>query len=75
MVGFVRGRSFGDPYAVLGLAPGATAVDVRRAYLRRARLLHPDVAGPEATTRMAELNHARDVLLARLAPRSEDVRG
>jgi molecular chaperone DnaJ len=69
----VRGKAFGDPYAVLGLAPGATAADVRRAYLRRARLVHPDVAGPAATTRMAELNHARDEILARLpAPGSDD---
>jgi molecular chaperone DnaJ len=62
----MRGKPFGDPYAVLGLAPGATAADVRRAYLRRARLVHPDVAGAEATSRMAELNHARDELLTRL---------
>ncbi len=65
----MRGRPFGNPYAVLGIAPGASAADVRRAYLRRARLLHPDVAGAEATGQMAELNHARDELLARLAPK------
>jgi molecular chaperone DnaJ len=61
----VRGRS-GDPYAVLGLSPGATAEDVQRAYRRRARLLHPDIAGEGATARMAELNLARDQVLARL---------
>ncbi len=49
---------------MLGLAPGATAADVQRAYRRRARLLHPDVAGEQATTRMAELNLARDAVLA-----------
>jgi curved DNA-binding protein CbpA len=51
---------------VLGLSPGATAEDVQRAYRRRARLLHPDIAGEGATARMAELNLARDQVLARL---------
>jgi curved DNA-binding protein CbpA len=64
----VRGRPPGDPYAVLGLAPGATAADVQRAYRRRARLLHPDIAGEGATTRMAELNVARDAVLSELRP-------
>ena len=64
----VRGRPPGDPYAVLGLAPGATAADVQRAYRRRARLLHPDVAGEGGTSRMAELNLARDAVLAQLRP-------
>jgi molecular chaperone DnaJ len=58
----------GDPYSILGLAPGATAADVQRAYRRRARLLHPDIAGEGATTRMAELNLARDTVLALLRP-------
>ena len=57
---------------MLGLAPGATAADVKRAYLRRARLIHPDVAGPAATSRMAQLNAARDVLLAKLGPDARD---
>jgi molecular chaperone DnaJ len=64
----MRGRPLGDPYAVLGLAPGATAADVQRAYRRRARLLHPDIAGEGGTMRMAELNLARDTVLALLRP-------
>lgn len=51
---------------MLGLSPGAAAADVQRAYRRRARLLHPDIAGEGATARMAELNLARDEVLARL---------
>jgi preprotein translocase subunit Sec63 len=66
IVDSMRGNRF-DPHAVLGLSPGATAADVRRAYLRRARVIHPDVAGPQATSRMAELNHARDELMRRIA--------
>jgi molecular chaperone DnaJ len=68
MVAGVRGRPMGDPYAVLGLAPGATVADVQRAYRRRARLLHPDIAGEAATARMAELNLARDTVLAEIRP-------
>jgi molecular chaperone DnaJ len=68
MVAGVRGRPLGDPYAVLGLAPGATVADVQRAYRRRARLLHPDIAGEQGTARMAELNLARDTVLAQLQP-------
>lgn len=36
-----------DPYAVLGLAPDATAAEVGRAYRREVRRHHPDTAGPE----------------------------
>jgi hypothetical protein len=32
----------GDPWAVLGLAPGAPLEDARRAYLARLQLVHPD---------------------------------
>lgn len=38
----------GDPYAILGLEPGATVAEARIAYYRRARLLHPD-HHPDAT--------------------------
>ena len=59
-----------DPYRVLGLEPGATRADVRRAYRRRALAIHPDVAGADgaatdATAEMTRLNRARDELLAR----------
>ena len=35
----------GDPYRVLGLAPGASADEVKRAYRRLAKRYHPDSAG------------------------------
>jgi molecular chaperone DnaJ len=57
-----------DPYATLGLAPGASRAEVRRAYRRRAKAIHPDIAGADATEEMARLNDAREQLEAR-APR------
>jgi hypothetical protein len=54
-----------DPYAVLGLEPGATTAEIRRAYRRRAMAVHPDVAGSDATGEMARLNGARDHLESR----------
>ena len=35
-----------NPYARLGLAPGASIADVKRAYRRLAMHFHPDHAGP-----------------------------
>ena len=35
-----------NPYARLGLAPGASMADVKRAYRRLAMHFHPDHAGP-----------------------------
>jgi hypothetical protein len=34
-----------DPYVILGLTEDANAVDVRRAYLRKVKLHHPDCGG------------------------------
>jgi hypothetical protein len=54
-----------DPFAVLGLAPGASAEQVTAAYRRLAKRWHPDRAGgAEAGRRMAEINLAYDVLRA-----------
>jgi molecular chaperone DnaJ len=53
-----------DAHTVLGVAPGATRSEIRRAYRRRALEVHPDVAGDDTTAEMAALNEARDRLLA-----------
>lgn len=54
------------PYEVLGLRPGASADEIRRAYVRLARLHHPDVVDPDrraaAEKRMQEINEAWAVL-------------
>jgi hypothetical protein len=52
-----------DPYAVLGLAPGAPERDVTAAYRDLAKRWHPDRgAGAERERRMAEINAAYDLL-------------
>jgi curved DNA-binding protein CbpA len=49
-----------DPYQVLGVAPDADLAHIRRAYLARLRVNHPDVrpGDAEAEQRTRELNHA-----------------
>ena len=43
---------------VLGLAPGATAADVRSAFRRLARTCHPDVAGRQSAFRFQQITGA-----------------
>jgi hypothetical protein len=43
---------------------GASAAEIKRAYRRLAKKLHPDLAGELGAARMAEVNAAYDVLLA-----------
>lgn len=59
-----------DPYTTLGLTPGASRAEVRRAYRKRALAIHPDIAGADATEEMARLNEAHDQLAARPPRRS-----
>lgn len=49
-----------EAYRVLGLAPGASAEEVRAAYRRLMRLVHPDHGGSDALA--ALLNAAKDAL-------------
>jgi hypothetical protein len=52
-----------DPFAVLGVAPNASAEEVAAAYRSLAKRWHPDRAdGPHAARRMAEINAAYDLL-------------
>lgn len=52
-----------DYYKVLGVRKDATAEQVRRAYRKLARQLHPDVnKSPDAERRFKEVNEAHDVL-------------
>ena len=53
-----------NPYEVLGVAPGASAAEIHRAYVRLARRWHPDLNGgsAEAEDRMRAVNEAWAVL-------------
>jgi len=52
-----------DHYQVLGVDPRASAAEIKAAYRRRSRQLHPDYnPGPFATREMADLNAAYAIL-------------
>lgn len=53
-----------DYYKTLGVSKGATDAEIKRAYRRLARQLHPDVTGddPRSTERFKEITEAWEVL-------------
>ena len=53
-----------DPYDVLGVSKNASAADIKSAFRRQAKKLHPDANkhDPKAATRFAELNAAYEIL-------------
>lgn len=51
-----------DFYEVLGVARDATSEEIKKAYRRRARELHPDKGGEADSEAMAELNVAYETL-------------
>jgi hypothetical protein len=61
-----------DPWTTLGLSPGASAAEAKRAYRRLSRLFHPDVAEGSADggARFREVREAYAALAAARAPRA-----
>ncbi len=54
-----------DPHKVLGVAPGATQEEIKKAYRQMAKKYHPDLHpnDPSAHERMNEINEAYDMLM------------
>src|SRR5512132_18774 len=53
-----------DPYDTLGVSKNASAAEIKSAFRRQAKKLHPDANkhDPKAATRFAELNAAYEIL-------------
>lgn len=55
-----------NPYELLGVAPGAREEEIRSAYRREAKRVHPDVSSlPDAAERFIALQDAFNLLLER----------
>ena len=51
-----------DPYRTLGLEPGASMAEVKRAYRRLAKAFHPDSAGEAALPRFLAIHEAYEAI-------------
>jgi curved DNA-binding protein CbpA len=72
----MRGRqSERDYYEVLGIAPSASAEEIRRAYHKRAFQCHPDrnQGGDEANKEMQEINEIYTILSDPITRREYDL--
>ncbi len=54
-----------DPYSVLGVSPGATPEEIKKAYRKKAKEYHPDLHPnePDIAEKMSEVNEAYDMLM------------
>jgi DnaJ-domain-containing protein 1 len=67
-------RQLEEALRVLGLSPGATLVEIRRAYRTCARATHPDRQGAASTRQMAALNRAYNYLCRMYRPAGAETR-
>lgn len=54
-----------DPYKVLGVSPGSSKDEIKKAYRKKTKEYHPDLHpnDPDSTKKMAEINEAYDILM------------
>lgn len=68
-----------DPYKVLGISPGASKEEIKKAYRKKTKECHPDIHpdDPAAEAKMAEINEAYDMLMnpKKYAKRQQQNRG
>ena len=63
-----------DYYTILGVAPEATADDIRTAYRRAARRFHPDVnSNPGASAQFRDIVEANEILGNPITRREYDI--
>ena len=56
-----------DPHALLGVGLGASKDEIEKAWLRKAKHVHPDVSSaPDATEQFKRLTEAKELLIRRL---------
>ncbi|MCY3569746.1 MAG: DnaJ domain-containing protein [Chloroflexi bacterium] len=56
-----------DPNELLGIASGASEDEIRKAFRRKAKTVHPDVSdAPDAAERFKQLKDAHDLLIERI---------
>jgi hypothetical protein len=61
--------TFNDPWVVLGIKPGSSEEDIKKAYKALAMQYHPDVNDdPEANTKMTEINLAFAEVMKLVSP-------
>ncbi|MDN5964412.1 MAG: DnaJ domain-containing protein, partial [Actinomyces sp.] len=51
-----------DYYEILGVSREATSEDIKKAYRKKARQLHPDYAGPDSEEAFKDLSVAYETL-------------
>ncbi|KAG0592528.1 hypothetical protein M758_1G253600 [Ceratodon purpureus] len=63
------GASVRDPHSTLGVSPGASKHEIKKAYRRLALKFHPDVCdGNHCTTNFQQINFAYETLLSMTTP-------